>query len=769
MASTVAEVHATAPVITFNNVESTRSAAPESSSQPQTKRTRIQLSCTHCRHAKLKCDREKPCSQCVKKGRASACTFVSPVTRKRPAISMQNRLKHLESLVKGVMTSRPPNGPQNPTEIHRTFFETPIYAKDGVSKSSGQVVLGANETTYVGATHWAAMLDDIEEVKSYFNEVEREGSPHEESVRPDLSVVFNSESLASKEDLLAALPERPIVDRLIYRYFNSNSPALHIIHKPTFQRNYKKFWADPHGSPISWLALIYSLMCLATFAALGAGEENADARGTPMEMIRNYRICCTRCLVLSNYAQPGPYTLETFLIYMEGEFVLSKDDQMNCYLIIGIAVRLAMRMGLHRDSDNVGGNITPYQGEIRRRIWHFLVQMDLMVSFHIGLPSMVQTIKSDTRVPLNLQDQDFDEDTTEMPPSRPETEITGMSYTLAKGRIARVFGKVVEQANLLTLPPYDEVMALDQELHQAFAAVPPLLRVTRMEFSVTDSPQLIIQRLSLAVLFHKSRCVLHRKYLMKERDNVAFSYSKKAGIDASMELLFIQAEVHEAVQPGGPLCKDLWFVSSLAMHDLLLAGMIVYLSLIQESEGIAPTVGVLQTPNIQQTEMIRALERSYIIWTETTSMSVDIKKACDVLGNMMKRVNSIYQRHSGAQLVSTGANDASGDNDRESISRLSLNEQIHSAALSTGVFDLFGGGQYQSLDDTTPSSGLAMQFDLDPISMPMDSLGAIIDTPTSFDWDIFDSHVRQPQANDQPWPDLSFYDFNFGEDYNYNI
>ena len=377
--------------------------------------------------------------------------------------------------------------------------------------------------------------------------------------------------------------------------------------------------------------------------------------------------------MLSNYAQPGPYTLETFLIYMEGEFVLSKDDQMNCYLIVGVAVRLAMRMGLHRDSDNVRGNITPYQGEFRRRIWHLLVQIDLLVSFHIGLPSMVQAIKSDTRIPLNLRDQDFDEDTTELPPSRPETEITGMSYTLAKGRIARIFGKVAEQANLLTLPHYDEVMALDRELHQAFAAVPSLLRVIPMELSITDSPQLLIQRLSLAVLFHKSRCVLHRKYLMKEKENVEFSYSKKAGIDASMELLFIQSEAHEAVQPGGPLCKDLWFISTLSMHDLLLAGMIVYLSLIQESEGTDLRAGVLQAPNTQQTEMIRALERSYRIWTETTSMSVDVRKAYNVLGNMVKRVNLIFRRHSGDKIVSTGANDAAGYNDRESMSRLSFN------------------------------------------------------------------------------------------------
>ena len=65
----------------------------------------------------------------------------------------------------------------------------------------------------------------IEEIKSYLNEVEAKDT-HDESVRPDLSLVFSSESPATKDDLLAALPDRPTVDRLVYRYFNSNSPAI---------------------------------------------------------------------------------------------------------------------------------------------------------------------------------------------------------------------------------------------------------------------------------------------------------------------------------------------------------------------------------------------------------------------------------------------------------------------------------------------------------------------------------------------------------------
>ena len=150
-------------------------AAQESSTKVQQKRNRIQLSCTHCRHAKLKCDREKPCSQCAKRGRASLCTFPAPAKRKKPAASMQNRLKHLETLVKGVMAgggdhispqaTRPAAGAvpsQSLAEVATASLDWDSTSKSvGPSSSSGQVVLGPHESTYVGATHWAAILNDV--------------------------------------------------------------------------------------------------------------------------------------------------------------------------------------------------------------------------------------------------------------------------------------------------------------------------------------------------------------------------------------------------------------------------------------------------------------------------------------------------------------------------------------------------------------------------------------------------------------------------------
>jgi len=138
------------------------------------KRNRTQLSCTSCRHGKLKCDRQQPCSQCVRKGRASQCTF--PMTPRKPVVSLQNRLKHLESLVKDAMTAQNPaaqgalsnsndtpngNGSASSSSLH---IPSSLHGQDQANgqqiPASGQVLFSRGQT-YVGATHWAAILEDV--------------------------------------------------------------------------------------------------------------------------------------------------------------------------------------------------------------------------------------------------------------------------------------------------------------------------------------------------------------------------------------------------------------------------------------------------------------------------------------------------------------------------------------------------------------------------------------------------------------------------------
>jgi hypothetical protein len=388
------------------------------------------------------------------------------------------------------------------------------------------------------------------------------------------------------------------------------------------------------GTPIIFIGLLYAFMTLATLSGLASGEVHPDTCGAPYDMLRAYKENCVQCLVLSDYTKPTRYTLETMMIYGEVEFLMSRDDQVHCYLLSGVAVRLALRMGLHRDSSKIGTNFTPFEAESRRRMWYHISQLDLLVSFHIGLPGMIQSIESDTLPPRNLLDEDFDEDCTELPPSRPESEMTPMSYALCKGRLSDEAGKIMVIANKLQLPQYGEVLKLDSSLREAYDKVPPQLRLDKSEITVTDSPSTMLKRFTVSMLFEKSRCMLHRKFLMKAREHPEYQYSKQVGLDASMKILHRQGLIHQAASPGGPLALDRWFLSSLSTHNFLLAAMIIYLNVMN---------GIKHPRSTNPREIkagLDALEMSRNNWEAVLSLSPEAKRASLVLVGM---VDKVYQ------------------------------------------------------------------------------------------------------------------------------
>lgn len=129
---------------------------------PHPKRTRILLSCAPCRNSKLKCDRDQPCGQCQKKGRADLCVYAPKPDRHKPARGMAARLKRLEGMVRGMMDvdGNVVGGSDGGAG------GVPARETAGVSEEpvvTGQVVRhdGETATTYVGATHVLAMLEDV--------------------------------------------------------------------------------------------------------------------------------------------------------------------------------------------------------------------------------------------------------------------------------------------------------------------------------------------------------------------------------------------------------------------------------------------------------------------------------------------------------------------------------------------------------------------------------------------------------------------------------
>jgi hypothetical protein len=96
---------------------------------------------------------------------------------------------------------------------------------------------------------------------------------------------------------------------------------------------------------------------------------------------------------------------------------------------------MAHYLGLQRDGTHFD-SLTPFEVEMRRRLWWVVVLLDVRASEDQGTEITIQKRGFDTRLPLNIDDVDIDSDSTHMPLDR--TGKTDTSFIRACATFADI-------------------------------------------------------------------------------------------------------------------------------------------------------------------------------------------------------------------------------------------------------------------------------------------------------------------------------------------
>jgi hypothetical protein len=343
--------------------------------------------------------------------------------------------------------------------------------------------------------------------------------------------------------------------------------------------------------------------------------------------IRQFHERIVQCLVLGHYTRGGPYVVETMINYCASELCITKDTDVGPWLPLGIMVPLAVSRGYHRDPSGFP-NISPFAGEMRRRVWAAVVQMDLRLSSQMGLPHLLKSTQCNTAEPRNLFDTDFDEDTLELPPSRPETEVTPVLYSLAKNRIDKIGGPISDLAADARGRPYPEIMALDRELQDVETSLPPIFRWQPLSQSFMVPPQVLMFRIWLRLAVLRLVIWLHRKYLAPAYNAAQYEYSRAACARATVEIIEFQLLLNEETRPGGQLHPMRWMQSSL-MQSTFLLGMSVACYYMQLTKTALPPAAV---SGLEMRARIRdRLRDTYPLWVRCSAVSRDAREAAERL------------------------------------------------------------------------------------------------------------------------------------------
>lgn len=227
-----------------------------------------------------------------------------------------------------------------------------------------------------------------------------------------------------------------------------------------------------------------------------------------------------------------------------------------------------------------------------------------------------------------------------LPPARPLSVQTAVRYSVAKHTVMSVFKKIVAHTQSLAVPAherYKRTAALHSEITEAYNGLPEALRRRDINRSFLDPSGLIAERCTIEILFLKALIVLHRRYISYERQSLEPDPSRRACIEAALDLLCRQADLHQACEPGGRLHEDRWMFLSLPAHDFLLAAMVVCLDL---SVSMRSRGAIDESTDHKQLRgrEYRALQTSRDIWAVNSSNSPEAHVATLALDLMIRKV-----------------------------------------------------------------------------------------------------------------------------------
>ncbi|KAF9881825.1 fungal specific transcription factor domain containing protein [Colletotrichum karsti] len=472
--------------------------------------------CNRCRLRKNRCDQKLPsCASCAKAN--VACVGYDPITKKEIprrhvaldyVFYLETRVEQLEALLANNNVPIPPadnleicsrpgtEAPRSTTDAGHSARSESLEG-NGVAKSNVHRP-DLDKTKKADGGAGTAMLDIVAPSKPRslasasgvsFNRVvfaavqysvsDQNGSDRAGGkglpIGSGTSMRDSFFGLHTKPTIRPAnFPEREVGMRLVTLYFEHANPQIPILHRGEFMQMFEQAYANQSGSrgprELYMLNMVFAIGCGVIVGepvksdGSGAGPRNPpDAnkfgQAQPEEYHASAIVHLEACLGNSG---GGLEVLQAVLLL--ANFALLRPVPPGLWYIIGVAVRLAVDLGLHyEDGSDVAkammdplGKIKEENGEIdgsnenrsrekgrrlyirdmRRRLWWCCYSLDRLVGTCVGRPFGISDQVITTEFPSLLDDQYITPTGfLEMPPDSTEPSYKHVAYHYFKLRL----------------------------------------------------------------------------------------------------------------------------------------------------------------------------------------------------------------------------------------------------------------------------------------------------------------------------------------------
>lgn len=212
-------------------------------------------------------------------------------------------------------------------------------------------------------------------------------------------------------------------------YKENVAPLITIVHKGTARTLLVEAAQNPDSLDKNNEALVFSIY-LSAIVSLKPDECIARFGEERTTLVKRYRFAVEQALSRAGLLNTQSLVLiqaaVLFLICVRRE-----DDSKFVWSMNSVILRLAQGLGLHRDGTNFA--LKPFETEMRRRLWWHICLMDVRASEDHGTDPQINESMYDTRLPLNINDDDITPEMTEAPTER--EGVTDVTFCLIRCEI----------------------------------------------------------------------------------------------------------------------------------------------------------------------------------------------------------------------------------------------------------------------------------------------------------------------------------------------
>ncbi|KAK3679175.1 hypothetical protein LTR78_000736 [Recurvomyces mirabilis] len=403
-------------------------------------------SCLTCQRRKVKCNRVYPCAACLKTG--LQCEF-------KADDNAQSRKKRKRT-PDGDGSSYP-SSPHRTTEhdrqdpssaqlhINRTIM--PAYAEshqtyypkpqppNNISRPGGVSGHSIYESAVSLGTELASHGDQS---MSYDPKPSKSNKSH---------FLFNpaqQETFSSKQHARSQPPAHHVV-QLWQTYLTNVDPILKVLHAPTLQQTVLGQIGKP-SLPAGLQAMTSAIYFIST-VSLQNNECQASLQVSKAELLTTYRSATEDALSAAAFVTTTDVqVLQALVLYLTA--LESLGETATVWSMSGLAFRQADTLSLV--SENNATKLSPFETEMRRRLWWALVLLDHRTAESMGKTSDVLKHRQSVKLPTNLTDTQLFSSMLRLPESRPTA--TEMSYVLLQATIASHLDHIGNERSTLGSP-----------------------------------------------------------------------------------------------------------------------------------------------------------------------------------------------------------------------------------------------------------------------------------------------------------------------------